>query len=194
VAKQSFKGLAQAQPMVSQDVTIGVFDDHRAVKCAVDGLLATGIGLSNLSVIGRAFRPDEKSVGLHNTGGTMTVWGERGEFWSNLWRDFSGGAVLSMPLLGSVIVVGQLAHLLVSTVQEARMYGNLSVLGSTMFAHGISIGSVCHYERALMANGLLTLVHCTNEQLPTTRQLLSTTGARCATTHCNRQPSVDDGL
>lgn len=170
--------------MQNSDVTMGVFDDHHTVERAVHALRKIGLGNADLSVIGRAYSLEEKSVGLHaRGGGPMTVWGERGLFWSTLWREFSGGVMLSVPFLGSVVILGRLADVVVRAVDQARLISNLSPLGSTLFSIGLSSSNIADYEHAVMADGFLACVSCTGEQLEITRRVFSELSAKCATTH-----------
>lgn len=162
---------------------MGVFGGHHAVDQAIHALRFAGVPNSNISVIGRAYSLEEKSVGLHAMGGPLTMWGERGVFWSTLWREFDGGVILFVPLLGSVLVLGRLANVVVCKIDEARVVGNLSPLGSTLFSIGMSPSSVADYERAVMADGFLACVSGTEDQLATTRRVFSDVGVKCATTH-----------
>ncbi len=148
---------------------------------AICGLLSSGVCIGNLSVVGRAYRTNDRLAGFHSTGKSVVVFGERGEFWSRLWNQFNAGVVLSAPILGSVIVVGRLAHDLASAMREDKITGDLSMLGSTLIAHGVSMRIVAHCERAIMANGLLTFVNGPTEAEPAVIQKLSAAGAKYAT-------------
>jgi hypothetical protein len=176
--------------MQNSDVTMGVFEDHNAVERVIRALRESGLRNTNLSVVGRAYSLEEKSVGLHARGGPLTLWGERGLFWSTLWQEFAGGAMLSVPFIGSVVILGNLADVIVCAVDASRPFGNFNPLGSTLFSIGMSSSSVAEYERVLMADGLLTCVSGSEEQHATTRHVFSDAGAKCATIHSSTRPPL----
>src|SRR5271155_2471089 len=123
--------------METADTVIAVFADHRAAETAVKELTAAGFEMKNLSLVGKGYHTEEKVVGFYNVGDRVKFWGKRGVFWGGLWGLFVGGVSLTIPVVGSVMILGYLAAVVVSAVEGAIMVGGLSALGAALYSAGI---------------------------------------------------------
>jgi hypothetical protein len=52
---------------------------------------------------------DNLIIGFYNLGDRVKFWGKNGAFWGGIWSLFFGGVFLTIPVLGSVMVLGQMA-------------------------------------------------------------------------------------
>ncbi|MES1982669.1 MAG: DUF1269 domain-containing protein [Pseudomonadota bacterium] len=155
------------------DAVIAVFEDYRVADDAIGKLIDSGFDMKNFSVIGKSHSAEDKLVGLYNAGDRIKFWGKYGAFWGGLWGLFLGGVFLSIPMVGPVVVVGQLAEMVVSAIEGALVVGGLSVLGAALYHLGIPRDSVIKYELAINANEFLMVTHGTEEQIQRARAILA---------------------
>jgi hypothetical protein len=161
------------KPMLQNESVIAVFGEHQEADAALKKLASAGIALVNLSVVGKGYHSEEKVVGFYNVGERIKFWGKRGAFWGGLWGLFLGGVSLTIPVVGSVMILGYLAAVVVSAVEGAIMVGGLSALGAALYSAGIPRDSILQYEQAVKADGFLVIVHGAVEQLTRARAILA---------------------
>lgn len=159
--------------MANTETAIAVFADHPAAETAVKKLVASGITMKNLSVVGQGYHTEEKVVGFYNTSDRVKFWGVRGAFWGGLWGLFLGGLYVTIPAVGSLVVLGYLAAAVVAAVENAIMVGGLSALGAALFSMGIPKDSVIAYEAAVKADGFLVMAHGTAEEVARAKSILA---------------------
>jgi hypothetical protein len=141
------------------DSVVAVFKDHEAAEGAVKRLAASGFEMKNLSVVGKGYHSDEKVVGFYNTGDRVKFWGTRGAFWGGFWGLFFGGLFMAVPVVGHVVILGYLAAIAVSAVENAVVVGGLSALGAAIYSIGIPKNTVLEYEAAVKADDFLVMAH-----------------------------------
>jgi len=154
---------------------VAVFDDHFLAENAVKKLAEAGFEMKNLSVVGKGYQTEEKVVGFYNSGDRIKFWGSRGVFWGGLWGMFFGGLFMTIPIFGHVVVLGYLATMVVSGLENAIVVGGLSALGAAFYGMGIPKDSVLKYETALKADKFLVMAHGTAEEMVRAKDLLGTT-------------------
>src|ERR1700733_16269173 len=118
--------------METTDTVIAIFADHQAAEAAVKKLSAAGFEMKHLSVVGKGYHTDEKVVGFYNVGDRIKFWGKRGAFWGGFWGLFFGGLFMTIPLVGHVVVLGYLASVVISAIENAVLVGGLSALGAAI--------------------------------------------------------------
>ena len=155
------------------DVVIAVFADHLTANAAVGKLINNGFEMKNFSVIGKGYHTEEKIVGFYNIGERMKFWGKYGAFWGGLWGLFFGGIFLTVPAVGSVVVLGHLATIVISTIEGAVMMGGLTALGAALFSIGIPKDSVIKYEEAIKADNFLVMAHGTADEMARAKAILA---------------------
>jgi hypothetical protein len=162
--------------MDASDSVIAVYDDHQAADAAVKKLAASGFELKNLSIVGKGYHSEEKALGFYTTGDRVKFWGKRGAFWGGLWGLFLGGLFLSVPVVGDVVVLGYLAAVAISAIENAVVVGGLSALGAALYSIGVPKDSVVAYETAIKADGFLVMAHgATQEDVARAKAILATT-------------------
>ena len=145
--------------METMDTVVAVFPDHNAAEGAVKKLAQAGYDMKSLSVVGKGYHTDEKVVGFYNTGDRVKFWGKRGAFWGGLWGLFFGGLFITIPIVGYVAVLGYLATVMITAIENAVVVGGLSALGAALFSIGVPKDSVIQYETALKADSFLLMAH-----------------------------------
>ena len=154
-----------------------VFANHTDADVAVRALASSGFDLKNVSVIGKGYHTEEQAVGFYNIGERVTFWGTRGAFWGGLWGLFLGGLFLTVPIVGSVVVVGSLAGIIVSTIEGAVVFGGISAIGAALASLGIPKDSVMTYETAVKTDKFLVVVHGSPQDMQRAHKILDITTA-----------------
>ena len=122
--------------MDKYETAVAVFPNHEAAEKAVKSLTAAGFEMKNLSVVGKGYHSEEKVVGFYNTGDRIKFWGSRGAFWGGFWGLFFGGLFMTIPVVGHVVVLGYLAAIVASGIENAIVVGGLSALGAALYSFG----------------------------------------------------------
>jgi hypothetical protein len=122
----------------------------------VKTLTAAGFAMKNLSVVGKGYHSDEKVVGFYNAGDRIKFWGSHGAFWGGFWGLFFGGLFLAAPVAGPVVVLGFLATIIVSAIENALVVGGVAALAAALYSIGVPKDSVVQYESDIKADSFLS--------------------------------------
>lgn len=161
--------------MTKNNAIVAVFSGHQAAEAAIRKLSEGGLDIKHFSIVGKGYHSEEKVVGFYNTGDRIMFWGKNGAMWGGLWGLFFGGIMMTVPLIGSVVVLGHLAAMVFAAVEGAVIVGGLSALGAAIFSLGIPEDSVIEYEEALKADGFLIVAHGSVEEMARAKAILETT-------------------
>ena len=160
--------------MTKNNAVVAVFIDHQTAEAAVRKLAEGGLDIQNFSIVGKGYHSEEKVVGFYNAGDRIMFWGKNGAMWGGLWGLFFGGILMTVPVVGSVVVLGHLAAMVFAAVEGAVVVGGLSALGAAIFSLGIPEDSVITYEAALKADGFLIVAHGSVENMTRAKTILET--------------------
>ena len=160
--------------MENADTVIAVFHEHSAAEMAIKKLTADGFDMKNLSVVGKGYHTDEKVVGFYSTGDRVKFWGSRGAFWGGFWGLFLGGIFMTVPVIGHVVVLGYLATVLISGIENAVVVGGLSALGAALYSIGVPKDSVIQYETALKTDNFLVMARGPAAEIARAKTILGT--------------------
>jgi hypothetical protein len=122
-------------------------------------------------------------VGYLNAGDRAKIYGKYGAFWGGLMGVLFGSAMLFVPVVGHVVVLGPLAAALFGGLQGAVLVGGFSALAGALMALGIPRDSVLRYETALKANKFMLVVHGDAQEIKRAQELLKSTGPDCLDHH-----------
>lgn len=165
------------------DSVVAVFEDHQGAETAIKKLAQGGFEMKNLSVIGKGYHTEEKVVGFYNIGDRVRFWGLRGAFWGGLWGVFFGGLFVTVPLIGSVVVLGYLASVIIAAVDNAIVVGAFSALGAAIYSMGVPENSVIQYEEVVNTNGFLVMAHGSVDEVTRAESVLATSNPSRVDTH-----------
>jgi uncharacterized membrane protein len=171
--------------MENADSVVAVFADHNSAETAVKKLTTAGFEMKNLSVVGKGFHTEEKVVGFYNVGDRVKFWGTRSAFWGGLWGLFFGGLFLTIPVVGHVVVLGYLAAMIISAVENAIVVGGLSALGAALYGLGIPKDSVVKYEAAVKADSFLVMAQGTEAEISRAKTVLAGVNPASLDVHAN---------
>lgn len=169
--------------MEQTDTVVAVFNDHEAAEVAIKQLAGAGFAMQQLSIVGKGYHTEEHVVGFYNTGDRVRFWGTRGAFWGGLWGLFFGGLFITLPPVGSLVMLGYLAAAVILAVENAALVGGLSALGAALFSIGIPKDSVLAYEAAVKADGFVVMAHGTAEEVARAKAILRTAKPARLDTH-----------
>jgi hypothetical protein len=172
------------------ETAVAVFPDHEAAENAVKSLTSAGFDMKNLSVVGKGYHSEEKVVGFYNTGDRVKFWGTRGAFWGGFWGLFLGGLFMTIPVVGHVVVLGYLAAIVASGLENAIVVGGLSALGAALYGLGIPKNSVLQYETDLKADGFLVMARGPAAEVERARKLLAESNPSRCDIHMTDRPEV----
>jgi hypothetical protein len=160
------------QQTTHQDAVVAVFKRHEDAETAIRKLSTSGLDMTHFSIIGKGYHSEEKIIGFYNLGDRVKFWGKNGAFWGGIWSLFFGGVFLTIPVLGSVMVLGHLAAIVVAAIEGALVFGGLSALGAALFSIGIPKDSVIQYEQAVKTDGYLVVAHGSTEEMAKAKAIL----------------------
>ena len=163
--------------MALTNSVVAVFANHQAAEAAVKQLTDAGFEMKHLSVVGKGYHTDEKVIGFYNIGDRIKFWGSRGAFWGGFWGLFFGGLFMTIPLVGHVVVLGYLATVVISAIENAVLVGGLSALGAAIYSIGVPRDSVLQYETAVKADDFLVMAHGSSEEIARAKAILGTANA-----------------
>ncbi|MHB1290849.1 MAG: general stress protein [Sulfuricella sp.] len=164
------------QIMNKTDIAVAVYDNHIQAESAVKALQRAGFDMKKLSIIGRDYHTEEHVVGFLNAGDRAKFFGKLGAFWGGLMGMLFGSALLFVPVVGHVIILGPLAATIFGGLQGAVLVGGASALVGALMAIGIPKDSVLRYETALKSDKFLLIVHGDAQEIKRAHELLSTSG------------------
>jgi hypothetical protein len=172
------------------ETAVAVFPTHQAAERAVKSLTSAGFEMKNLSVVGKGYHSEEKVVGFYNTGDRVKFWGTRGAFWGGFWGLFFGGLFMTIPVVGHVVVLGYLAAIVASGIENAIVVGGLSALGAALYSAGIPRNSVLQYETDLKADSFLVMARGPAAEVERAQKLLAALNPSSSDIHRSGQPEA----
>ncbi len=164
------------QTMTKTDIAVAVYGNHTQAESAVKALQRAGFDMKKLSIIGRDYHTEEHVVGFLNAGDRAKFMGKLGVFWGGLMGMLFGSALLFVPVVGHVIILGPLAATIFGGLQGAVLGGGASALVGALMAIGIPKDSVLRYETALKSDKFLLIVHGDAQEIKRAYELLTTSG------------------
>lgn len=159
------------------NVVVAVYDAHTEAEQAVRTLARAGFDMKAISIVGQDYHTEENVVGYFNAGDRARFFGKLGAFWGGLAGVLFGSALMFVPVVGHLVVLGPLAATIAGGLQGAVLGGGFSALLGALTALGVPKDSVLRYETALKASKFLILVHGGADQLRRAQDILATAGS-----------------
>lgn len=158
------------------NIAVALFDRHPQVEIAVRALQRAGYYMRKISIIGKACENRDGVVGFLSTGYRSRIFGRHGALWSGWMGVLVGSAMMFVPLVGHVVVLGPLASTLLRGIQGVVAEDGVSPLAVALMTTGISEDSVLRYEAALKAGKFVLVVHGDAEEIERAYRLLDGSG------------------
>jgi len=152
----------------------------------VKALQRAGFDMKKISIIGKDYQTEEHVVGFLNAGDRAKMFGKYGAFWGGLMGVLFGSALMFVPIVGHIVVLGPLAAMLFSGLQGAVTVGGVSALAGALMSVGIPKDSVLRYETALRANKFILMFHGDNQEILRPQEALKSSGLSSFEHHCGQ--------
>jgi uncharacterized membrane protein len=165
------------------DIAIALYDQHTQAENAVKALQRTGFDMRQISIIGRDYQTEEHVIGFLNAGDRAKIFGKYGAFWGGLMGVLFGSALVFVPIVGHIVILGPLAAMLFGGLQGAVVVGGVSALTGALMSIGIPKDSVLRYTAALNANKFILVLHGDNQEISRAREVLKSSGLSCFDHH-----------
>src|SRR5258708_35801110 len=124
------------------DIAVALYDQHSQAENAVKALQRSGFDVKKISIIGKDYETEEHVIGFLNAGDRAKIFGKYGAFWGGLMGVLFGSALMFIPVLGHIVILGPLAAVLFGGLQGAVVVGGVSALAAALSSIGIPKGSV----------------------------------------------------
>ena len=116
----------------NSDIAVAVYDQHTQAEKAVKVLQRAGFDMKKISIIGKDYEAEEHVIGFLNAGDRAKIFGKYGAFWGGLMGVLFGSALMFVPVLGHIVVLGPLSAMLFSGLQGALVVGGVSALAGAL--------------------------------------------------------------
>ena len=169
--------------MQKTDIAVAVYDSHEKAEAAVRELARAGFDMKSISIVGKDYHTEDQVVGYFNAGDRAKFFGKLGAFWGGLAGSLFGSALMFVPIVGHIVVLGPLAATIAGGVQGAVLGGGLSALVGALTAIGVPKDSVLRYETELKADRFLVIVHAGAGDIRRAHELLANSGSSDVQVH-----------
>lgn len=161
--------------MSKVDLAVAVYDSHEQAEAAVRELAKAGFDMKTISILGKDYQTEESVTGYFNAGDRAKFFGKFGAFWGGLAGLLFGSAMLFVPVVGHIIILGPIAATLAGGLEGAVLGGGAGALVGALSSVGIPKNSVLRYETAIKANKFLVLIHGEADAILRARNVLTAT-------------------
>ena len=134
---------------------VGVYDSFKDAETAVRTLLEQGVPANQVSIVGQDLHSETQVHGFITTGDVAKTGAKTGAWAGGLFGVLSGTALLFIPGVGALVVLGPLAAGAFAAAEGAAAGGGLGAL----LGHFIAKKHVPTYSRHLEAGNYLVLRH-----------------------------------
>lgn len=169
--------------MSRTDIAVAVYDSHTQAEEAVHKLAKAGFDMKTISILGKDCQTEEHVVGFFNAGDRARFFGKLGAFWGGLAGMLFGSALLFVPVVGHIVVLGPIAATIAGGLQGALLAGGVSALVGALTAIGVPKDSVLRYETALKASKFLVIVNGSAQDIRRAHDVLTAAGSADVQTH-----------
>ncbi len=163
--------------MSKTDIAVAVYDFHGQAEDAVHKLAKAGFDMKAISLLGKDYHSEQHVVGYFNAGDRAKFFGKLGVFWGGLAGILFGSALMFVPVVGHIVVLGPLAATLASGLQGAVLGGGMSAVVGALTAIGVPKDSVLRYETALKADKFIVIVHGGAADIRRAHEVLTAAGS-----------------
>ena len=123
--------------MSKADIAVAVYDSHTQAEEAVHKLAKAGFDMKTISILGKDYHTEENVVGYFNAGDRARFFGKLGAFWGGLAGVLFGSALMFVPVVGHIVVLGPIAATIAGGLQGAVLGGGVSALVGALTAIGV---------------------------------------------------------
>lgn len=179
---------SDSRPVGAGDrAVIAVFPDLAAAEQAVTELTKRGFPADRISIVGKDMESEIRINGFVTTGDVAGPSAATGAWAGGLFGVLSGTAMLFIPGLGPLIVLGPLAAAAVGAAEGALLGGAVGAL----LGHFVAKKHLPKYEESVRTGSYLLVVHGTEEVVARAQRLLAELGSTDVQRHDEYRGSID---
>jgi hypothetical protein len=145
--------------MSDANAVLTVWDTPLEIAAAIRQVQVSGCGTKGLSVVCRDQRSESGVTGYYRAGDLMRYWGDLDSQWNDIFETLSGWALLDIPYIGPILVVGRLADWIAAALDNAAIFEGMSAIGMGLYSVGISRKNIRLCEEALKDGKCILLVN-----------------------------------
>jgi len=177
-----------SRPVGEDDqAVIAVFPDLAAVEEAVVELARSGFPVDRISIVGKDMESQIRISGFVTTGDVAGPGAAAGAWVGGLFGVLSGAAVLFLPGVGPLVVLGPLAAAAVGAAEGALLGGAVGAL----LGHFVARKHLPKYEELVRTGNYLLVVHGAEEEVARAQGLLTGRGGTDVQRHDEYRGSID---
>ena len=154
----------------AENTTIAVFDTAEEALRAMALLASSGFDPAQLSAA--AMHDPRSEYAYVKSGDHVRYYGRAAACWREMWGRLTGWAFVSTPGIGPVVVAGPLAAWMVTALDNASLFADLSVVGAALYSMGVPKKDIWCYEVALQSGKVLLIAHGGSSDVSRARQVL----------------------
>ena len=138
---------------------VAVFDRPERAEAAVAALQDGGFDVQKLSIVARDAYSGEHLLGCATHGGRVRFWGRLGPTWSRLAGQLSGAAILFVPFIGHVVMLGAVLDWLIDDRPQHGTAEGATPLWRLLARIGVPSQDGAALEAALRECDIALLAH-----------------------------------
>lgn len=163
-----------SRPVGSDDrAVIGVFPDVDTAQAAVERLAAAGFPVDRISIVGKDVQSELRVNGFVTTGDVAGPAAATGAWVGGLFGLLTGAAMLFIPGVGPLVVLGPLAAAAVGAAEGALIGGGVGAL----LGHFVAEQHIPKYEELVRAGSYLVVVQGGEDEVARAQHLLTEAGS-----------------
>lgn len=159
---------------------VAVFEWVDRAEAAVEILQAAGFDSRKLSIIAKDDHSGERLLGWASSGSRTRFWGRLAPTWDRLAQRLPGAAVMFVPFIGHLVVLGPLAEWLTEDEPSHGSAEGATRLWRLLARVGVPSHDGIALESALREYDFMLVVAGTPEDAQRARKLLRTAARRAA--------------
>jgi hypothetical protein len=158
--------------MSNANAALTVFDSPHEIAAVIRQVQAINSGAKSLSIVWRDQQSSSEVTGYYKSGTHIKCWGELESQWNEIFEAISGWAIVDIPDIGRVLIVGPLSDWIANALANAAIFGGMSAIGMGLYSVGISRKSIHLCEEALKEGKCVLLVNGSAKDVEISRQVI----------------------
>jgi hypothetical protein len=158
--------------MSNANAVLTVFNTPLEIAAAIRLVQSSGCSTNGLSIAWADHPSHLEVTGYYREEQQMKYWGDRHPQWNEIFQILSGWALLSIPGVGWILIVGPLADWTATAMANADIFGDMSAIGMGLYSVGISRKSIGLCEEALEKGKCILLLNGPAREVKKAKQIV----------------------
>jgi hypothetical protein len=158
--------------MSNANAVLTAFDSPLEILAVLRQVRITGYGTDRLSVVWMDQHSSSDVTGYYMSGTQMKCWGDLEAQWNEIFKDISGWAMVDIPDIGRVLIIGPLTDWIANALANAAIFRGMSAIGMGLYSIGISRNTIHHCEESLRQGKCILLINGSAKEVESARQII----------------------